>query len=168
MPILRYTPKVFPALAAAALALMLYACNEKTHKIESMPFATHFDMEVGGKPFKAQVAVYDDEKARGLMFRRELEEDSGMFFIYDVPVQASFWMKNTLIPLDIGFFDADGTLTEVKSMYPNNLNSVRSSRSDIVYCLEMNAGWFKDNGVFPPAKLDMQKLKDAVEARKAK
>ena len=91
-----------------------------------------------------------------------------MLFAYDIPQKASFWMKNTLIDLDIGFFTADGTLTQVKRMYANNLDSVSSARSDIAYCLEMKAGWFERNGITPPAKLDMPLLKKAVDARKKK
>ena len=102
------------------------------------------------------------------MFRESLPEDGGMLFAYDIPQKASFWMKNTLIDLDIGFFTADGTLTQVKRMYANNLDSVSSARSDIAYCLEMKAGWFERNGITPPAKLDMPLLKKAVDARKKK
>ena len=91
-----------------------------------------------------------------------------MVFVYDTPTQASFWMKNTLIPLDIGFFDKNGILTEVKKLYPQNLDAVKSSRNDILFCIEMNAGWFDKNNVKSSAKLDMKKLSDAISARKAK
>ena len=102
------------------------------------------------------------------MFRESLAENNAMVFVYDTPTQASFWMKNTFIPLDIGFFDKNGVLTEVKKLYPQNLDSVQSSRSDILYCIEMNAGWFKKNNVKSSAKLDMQKLNQAISARKSK
>jgi len=131
-------------------------------------FDTYFPMKLSEKEFQAQLAIEPAEKARGLMFRESLPEDGGMLFAYDIPQKASFWMKNTLIDLDIGFFTADGTLTQVKRMYANNLDSVSSARSDIAYCLEMKAGWFERNGITPPAKLDMPLLKKAVDARKKK
>ncbi|MBQ2722111.1 MAG: DUF192 domain-containing protein, partial [Opitutales bacterium] len=129
---------------------------------------TLFDLSINNVPFKAQIAVFDSEKMRGLMFRESLPENNGMVFVYDTPTQASFWMKNTLIPLDIGFFDKNGILTEVKKLYPQNLDAVKSSRNDILFCIEMNAGWFDKNNVKSSAKLDMKKLSDAISARKAK
>ncbi len=150
--------------AAAAAALLSWGCAEAERRAAG--FEKEFDLSVGGKRFSAQIAIADSEKARGLMFRDFLKEDGGMVFVYDSPQRASFWMKNTKIPLDIAFFDGEGTLTEIKKLYPNNLDPVASSRDDIVYCIEMNSGWFSKNGVYPPARLDMRKLGAAIGARK--
>ena len=140
-------------------------CTKQSEKAKKT-VDTEFELSIDGKPFLGQIAYSDSEKARGLMFRNSMKRNLGMVFPYKVAQQASFWMKDTNIPLDIGFFLADGTLTEVKQMYPHNLDSVKSSRNDIAYCIEMNLGWFAENGIFPPAKLDMVKLKAAIEARK--
>ena len=102
------------------------------------------------------------------MFRESLAENCGMVFVYQNPIKASFWMKNTLIPLDLAFFDKDGVLTEVKKLYPQNLDSVSSARADILYCIEMNSGWFERNKISSSAKLDMKKLVDAINARNSK
>ena len=64
-------------------------------------------------------------------------------------------MKNTLIPLDIGYFCSDGLLREVHPMYPRNLDSVHSLRDDIRYALEMNQGWFQQNSITPGARLGL-------------
>lgn len=146
--------------------VLFTACDDTTKKQTTID--TIFDLSVNNVPFKAQVAVFDSEKMRGLMYRETLAENNGMVFVYDSPTQASFWMKNTLIPLDIGFFDKNGVLTEVKKLYPQNLDAVKSARTDIMYCIEMNAGWFDKNNVKSSAKLDMKKLSDAISARKAK
>ena len=160
--------KLLKIIIVSALAVIsLTACKDKNNT-ESKTIDTLFDLSVGGVPFKAQVAVSDSEKMRGLMFRESLPENNAMVFVYDTPTRASFWMKNTFIPLDIGFFDKNGVLTEVKKLYPQNLDSVQSSRSDILYCIEMNAGWFEKNNVKSSAKLDMQKLNQAISARKSK
>ena len=75
-------------------------------------------------------------------------------------------MKNTEIPLDLGFFDSNGLLTEVKSLFPFNLDSVQSSRSDILYCVETNAGWFKKNNIKAGDSLDIDALRAAISRRK--
>lgn len=65
--------------------------------------------------FNVEIADDDIERARGLMFRRELAQGKGMLFIYERPSPVSFWMKNTLIPLDIVFIDDTG---EVRHVHP--------------------------------------------------
>jgi len=151
-------------LAAAIMLSLLFACEGE--KRAAADFNTAFPMKVGNAAFKARIAYTDLEKARGLMFVKELPENEGMIFIYDAPMRASFWMKNTFIPLDLAFFDKDGVLTEIKNLYPHNLDSVKSARSDIAYCIEMNSGWFKKNAVENAAKLDMDAIKTAISARK--
>lgn len=69
-------------------------------------------------PLSITVEIADDpaERAQGLMFRRDLPARHGMLFIYEAPQPASFWMRNTLIPLDIIFMDAAGV---VRHVHPN-------------------------------------------------
>ena len=56
-------------------------------------------------------------------------------------------MRNTSLPLDIGYFTDDGVLREIYQLHPHDENSRKSHRSDLVYALEMNQGWFKANGI---------------------
>ena len=121
-----------------------------------------------GFAVNARIADTPEKQEKGLMFVKELPENEGMLFVFEQDEEQAFWMKNTLIPLDIGFVDASGTLTEVKKLYPQNLDSVKSSRSDIAYCIEANAGWFAKNRVGVSAKLDLSKLEKALKARGAK
>lgn len=71
----------------------------------------------GGRSIEVAVEIADDpqERAQGLMFRTELAEGSGMLFIYEHPQPVSFWMRNTLIPLDMVFITATG---EVRHVHP--------------------------------------------------
>jgi uncharacterized protein len=63
--------------------------------------------------FTVEVAATPDQQERGLMFRRSLGPDRGMIFPYEPPQDVSFWMKNTLIPLDIIFIRTDGTIVRI-------------------------------------------------------
>ena len=94
----------------------------------------------------AEIAETEDERAQGLMHRRELPDGEGMLFIFDRDQQLSFWMKNTVIPLSIAFISSDGRITEIRDMQPNDLNSIQSSRS-VRYALEVPQGWFGRAGV---------------------
>ena len=88
-----------------------------------------------------ELARTDEERALGLMFRKTLPDGQGMLFVFDRDQQLSFWMKNTVIPLSIAFIASDGHILEIKDMAPNDLNSVKSSRS-VRYALEVPQGWF--------------------------
>jgi len=88
-----------------------------------------------------ELARTDEERALGLMFRKNLPDGQGMLFVFDRDQQMSFWMKNTVIPLSIAFIASDGHILEIKDMQPNDINSVKSSRS-VRYALEVPQGWF--------------------------
>jgi uncharacterized membrane protein (UPF0127 family) len=77
--------------------------------------------------FTVEVARTVEEQAQGLMNRNSLAPDRGMIFPMDPPRQASFWMKNTLIPLDIIFVKADGTIANIaENTVPLSLDPVLS------------------------------------------
>jgi len=83
------------------------------------------------------------ERTKGLMFKEALPAGSGMFFVFDGEDQLSFWMKNTLIPLDMIFFDKDYKVVEiVKNAVPCKKDPCKAYPSDrpAKYVLEVNAG----------------------------
>ena len=90
--------------------------------------------------FTVELARTADDQARGLMFRRELAPDRGMLFPMDPPRPASFWMKNTLIPLDMIFVRADGTIARIAAnTVPGSLAPVRSGEP-VAAVLELAGG----------------------------
>jgi uncharacterized membrane protein (UPF0127 family) len=90
---------------------------------------------------KVEIAKTDEERSRGLMFRKSLADGEGMLFVFERDQPLSFWMKNTLIPLSIAYISSDGRIMEIRDMEPGNLDPVRSSRS-VRYALEVPQGWF--------------------------
>ena len=123
-----------------------------------------FKLKIGAVAFEAQFAIDQATQVRGLMYRESLGDNQGMLFISERPRRQSFWMRNTLIPLDIGFFTEDGILREVYPMFPRDETKVVSRRDDISYTLEMNHGWFRANGVRTGDRLDIEAIQRARRA----
>jgi hypothetical protein len=100
----------------------------------------------GAHHFNVQVAATPEQQERGLMFTRSLKGDEGMIFPYDPPQDVSFWMRNTLIPLDIIFIRADGTIariTQAKALDETPL----PSGEPIVAVLEIRGGRAAELGI---------------------
>ena len=80
------------------------------------------------------------------MFRESLEQDRGMLFVFENTDQYSFHMKNTFIPLDIAFINEEGIIESIKELDPMNPIPVYPD-GEIRYAVEVNRGWFAENGV---------------------
>jgi uncharacterized protein len=106
------------AARAAALGVMLAlgACAPQGEAVaESGMRIDEVTVETANGParFEVEVAATEEQQARGLMFRRELADDRGMLFDFDQPHMAVFWMRNTVIPLDIIFIAPDGRIINI-------------------------------------------------------
>ena len=111
-------------------------------------------VQVGGATAYAELALTEAERQHGLMWRPRMSADDGMLFGYRDEFRRSFWMGNTLIPLDIAFIKADGTLLNVNEtpIYPDPTSPpspypTSDSKGDAQFVLEMNLGWFKRKGL---------------------
>jgi uncharacterized membrane protein (UPF0127 family) len=101
----------------------------------------------GEHRFIVEVAASAEQQARGLMYRRSLADDRGMVFSYDPPQPVGFWMKNTLIPLDIIFVRADGTIARVAAnTTPLSLDPVPSGEP-VAAVLEIRGGRAAELGI---------------------
>jgi hypothetical protein len=103
-------------------------------------------LTVGARTIAVEIAATEEERARGLMFRKSMPEDHGMLFIYPDEAPRSFWMKDTPLPLSIAFADRHGTIVRIKDMQPLDQTPVKSL-NPATYALEMNQGWFERHGV---------------------
>ena len=114
---------------------------------------------VSGKShsFKVEVARTDAEQARGLMFRESLAPDAGMIFPMDPPRPASFWMKNTVIPLDMIFVRPDGVIARIAAeTVPYSLDPVDSGEP-VAAVLEIAGGRAAQLGISEGDKVTWQR-----------
>jgi len=101
-----------------------------------------------------------EARSRGLMYRTALPEHAGMLFVFEADGRWGFWMKNTLIPLSIGFIDRTWRLLEVLDMNvaPDPANGpfeIYQPRQTYRYALEVNQGFFTRRGIVPGARLQL-------------
>jgi len=102
-----------------------------------------------------QLATNAEQRAIGLMFRPSMPIGEGMLFVFEVPSEQCFWMKNTLLPLTAAFVADDGTIVNMADMKPQTTNS-HCSEKPVRYVLEMNQGWFAKRGIKAGFKLSGQ------------
>nr|WP_237437721.1 DUF192 domain-containing protein [Altericroceibacterium endophyticum] len=104
--------------------------------------------------FKVEVARTAAEQAKGLMFRTEMGADEGMLFPRNVMAPASFWMKNTVIPLDLIFIGPDGRVLNIAAnAVPYSLDPIRSD-GPVRAILELNGGRAAELGISPGDRVD--------------
>lgn len=165
------SPSPFPLLATLVVVAFLSACSESGQG-DAPPspdqIATWQDflpLQLDAHQFEARVALTPAERRRGLMQVNAMDEAQGMIFVFENAEQRSFWMVNTPLPLDIGYFDPGGKLLEVYSMRPFDGTGHPSVSRNVQFALEMNQGWFREKGVYPGAQLDMNLLRAAIRQR---
>jgi uncharacterized protein len=104
-----------------------------------------------------EIASDDRERARGLMFRRTLPEMAGMIFVFPgAPEVHSFWMKNTLLPLDMLFIDEGGAVVGIVESAEPLTTHPRDVGRPSVRVLEVNGGWCRRHGVAPGDRVALQ------------
>jgi uncharacterized membrane protein (UPF0127 family) len=113
-------------------------------------------MRIGSETFHLEVADTDDERRRGLMYRESMPADHGMIFVFPEEEEQSFWMKNTLIPLDIIYLDEWGKVVSIKPMKPRDLTGVDSD-GPAMYAVEVNRGAAARAGVKAGDRLTIPK-----------
>ena len=100
---------------------------------------------------KVKIADTPDLLSKGLMFVKEMDQDKGMLFKFPSIIEASFWGKNTYLPLDIAFVDVANKITDIKHIAPLSTKLIRSN--GCAMAIEANAGYFKSKGINPGHKV---------------
>jgi uncharacterized protein len=99
------------------------------------------------RAFTTEIAATSREQAAGLMFRRSLGDNAGMIFPFPEPRRAGFWMKNTVISLDIIFIRADGTIESIaENAVPYSVESIESGEA-VAAVLELRGGLTRELGI---------------------
>lgn len=99
--------------------------------------------------FRVERANTPRSRAKGLMYRRSMPEDAGMIFYLDTERQATMWMKNTYISLDMLFLDSDGFVEEIaENTVPHSTETI-ATMADVRAILELNAGMVEKLGIAP-------------------
>jgi uncharacterized membrane protein (UPF0127 family) len=82
-----------------------------------------------------------------MMFRKEMNENEAMLFVFAQPYQASFYMRNTLIPLSCAYIDTEGQILEIHDLKPMDETPIEAASANVRYVLETKQGWFERNKI---------------------
>ncbi len=145
-------------LCAVVVYVMFTSCGNASDDSFITP---DFDKEpeicqatLGGVAVTLEVADEEAELKEGLMYRQSMPQDFGMLFVFETEETRTFWMKNTLMDLDIAFLDKAGIIIDIKRMQKGS-ERITASDAPAMYAVEMNAGWFPKNNVEKWAKLEI-------------
>ena len=120
--------------------------------LEVNPVPLNVTTDKGEFAFDIEVADDPAERSTGLMFRKSMPDDRGMLFVFPQEVRGAFWMMNTILPLDIIYIRADGTVDSIVRGEPFSLAPLRS-RGMIRYVFEVNAGMAEKTGIRPGSRI---------------
>jgi uncharacterized membrane protein (UPF0127 family) len=132
------------------LALLLGACGDSAPPVENLPTGVlHIESGSGEVLVQVSIAETPETRQQGLMGVEEMGEDTGMVFLEEQPVQQAFWMKDTLIPLSIAFWDEQGRIQAILDMEPCRKDPCRLYDPGVTWigAVEVNQGFFADHGV---------------------
>ncbi len=116
-------------------------------------------VKINDKIIHVEIADEPEEREKGLMFRENLKNDGGMFFVFDYEMNLTFWMKNTIIPLDIIFIDKDMVIIKIhENAQPckGDPCEIYSSEEHSKYVLEVNGGFSKVNNIQVGDEIDLE------------
>jgi uncharacterized membrane protein (UPF0127 family) len=136
---------IFALVACATLAACADPSPSQTLPVETITVDTRH----GQRVFTVEIAADMKSQERGLMFRRQMDPDAGMLFVFEPPQLVSFWMKNTFIPLDLMFVRADGTIASIAANAAPLSETSIPSTEPVRAVIEINGGRAQALGIAP-------------------
>lgn len=121
------------------------------------------EARIGGHPLTVEVADSLATRTAGLKGRESLAPNHGMLFVFPRSQELAFYMKDTPLPLDIGFFDEQGFLIQHYSMHPDDGKNIYTSGEPAIYAVETNLGWYDEKGLGKYAKLELPQPVTALD-----
>ena len=140
-------------LSICLLALFWAGCAREESATRRLIIA------VGGQQLDVEVADTPELQRKGLMGRRDLADNAGMIFLLDPPRRATFWMRDTFVPLSVAYADVSGRIMEIQDMTPLDETPIISRSEQVAFALEVNQGWFEKHGVRPGSKIEIAPLR---------
>lgn len=117
---------------------------------------------INGARLDAEIAHTDAARRQGLMHRKQMPENHGMFFIFPVSDYHAMWMRHTFIPLSVAFLDEEGVIINIVDMVPHS-EVLHGPTRPAKYVLEMNLGWFAKHGIKPGNRLQTKAILPRAE-----
>ncbi len=147
-------------LANLVCTFLLASCAGTPPPVAGLPTGVlHIETDPGVVLVEVSIAETPAARTRGLMGVEELAENAGMVFLEQQPVQQPFWMKNTLIPLSIAFWDQEGRIRVILDMEPCRADPCPLYSPGIAWvgALEVNQGFFAEHGVGVGARVRLER-----------
>jgi hypothetical protein len=151
--VIRASVRRFFSLPKGIAAVSVFVLATPAAVADCAPDRVELRGDWGTARFRVEVVDTPESRARGLMFREDLPRMSGMFFVFENERPRSFWMRNTLIPLDIIYFDATGSWVSVQADAVPLDETPRPSEGPAQYVLEINGGLAEQFGMGPGTEL---------------
>jgi uncharacterized membrane protein (UPF0127 family) len=142
-------------LLMGLLASLAPGCGQGAASRGPGPSPDRFALQVAGREVTVELAVRPAQRGRGLMGRTSLGADEGMLFLFPDVMPRTFWMRDTLIPLDIIFLDAEGVVLNVAEAPPGVERPGFHSKGPARMVLELNRGWSREHGLEPGAVIEV-------------
>jgi uncharacterized protein len=141
--------RTFKQAALLVLSLLTFAFPASVHAAQLPTDSERLVIETQNGPvaFTVELALTADDRASGLMNRQSMPADHGMLFKFDQTRQVLMWMKNTPLPLDMVFIDADGVVARIAADTTPFSESIIPSVAPVRYVLELNGGTAAKRGV---------------------
>jgi uncharacterized membrane protein (UPF0127 family) len=124
---------------------------------QAQPKLPTIKIYLGAEQLDAELALNDQQRMTGMMFRTNIQETDAMLFVLPVQQRASFWMKNCPESLSAAYIGPDGVIEEIHHLEKNDTNAVEAAADNIQYVLEVRDGWFTRHNIGPGTVIRTEK-----------